>query len=136
MPVGMYLRQFAANFSTSKEADQVPLAEFPRTREWLHKTEVMLTDVDEHWLVGWSTGAMSFDREDAGKRQKAVVGTMDDGEMVCAIYAREQRADEGCSFIDVVGFCNYADMDEFEKIDKETSKWGRSRSEGGWETTE
>ena len=52
MSVGMHRRRFAANFSSPKEAGQVPLPEFPRTREWLQNDEVTLTGVGENWLAG------------------------------------------------------------------------------------
>lgn len=37
-----------ANFPTAKTAEQVPLQEFLRTREWLQKAEVTLAGVGEN----------------------------------------------------------------------------------------
>lgn len=35
--MGMRLRWYAANFPTPKETGQVPLPDFPWTRDWLHE---------------------------------------------------------------------------------------------------
>lgn len=45
---GMHLRRFAANFSTPKGAGQAPLPEMLRAREWLQKTGLTMTSVDEN----------------------------------------------------------------------------------------
>ena len=55
-------------------------------------------------------------------KRKAGAGTTDDGEKICAFYAREQRADGGCSFMDANGFCNFVHMDEFGRLDKENAR--------------
>lgn len=86
------------------------------------KAEVMLTDVDEIWLRGRLTGAMSLLGKEAGKERDAVVGTTDNSQNICKFYAREQRADGVCSFMNVNGFCKYAHMDTFERINKEKLK--------------
>lgn len=51
--------------------------------------------------------------------------------MICAFYAREQRADRDCTFMDSNGFCNYAHMDKFRVVDKEntTTKQGAEAKE-------
>ena len=67
MSVGLHLRRFARNFPAPMKAGQVPLAEVLRTREWLQKVEVTLIGVEENWLPGWSTGAMSLVGEVASK---------------------------------------------------------------------
>ena len=86
------------------------------------KAKVTITGVDGNWLTGRLTGALNLGREEAGKGRKAGAGTADDGEKNSAFYAREQRADGGCAFMDVKGFCNYAQMDEFGRVDKEKAK--------------
>ena len=73
-------------------------------------------------------GALNLGREEADKDRKAGAGTTDDGEKMCVFYAREQRADGGCAFMDVNGFCNFVHMDEFGKVDKE-----KARRKGGAE---
>ena len=69
------------------------------------------------------------DREEASKERKAGSGTAEDGEKICAFYAREQRADGGCAFMDVNGFSNFVHMDEFGRVDRE-----KARRRGGAET--
>ena len=49
----------------------------------------------------------------------AAAGTTEDGGKICAFYAREQRADGVCSFMDANGFCNFVHMDEVGRVDKE-----------------
>ena len=56
--------------------------------------------------------------EEAGKERKAVVGATEDGQKICAFYAREQRPDGGYLFMNANGFCNYAYMDKFGRIDR------------------
>ena len=75
------------------------------------KAEVAITGVDGNWLTGRLTGALKLGREEAGKERKAGARMTDGGEKICAFYAREQRADGGCAFMDVNGFCNYVHMD-------------------------
>lgn len=96
MSVGMHLRWSAVNFPTPKEAGQVPFPEFQRTREWLHKVEVTLTGMDDGSLTERLTGAMRLRGDEAGKRQKAGVGTMGDCQRIRAFYAKEQHADGVC----------------------------------------
>ena len=119
MAQGMLLRRYAPNFPTPVEAGQVPLPGFARTREWLTKAEVTMNGVEENWLAGRIAGALNLGKEEAGKERKAGAGTTDNGEKICAFYAREQREDGGCGFMDVNGFCNLVYMDEFGKVDKE-----------------
>lgn len=61
-----------------------------------------------------------FGGEDAEKEQRASVRTMDDGQRICAFFVKEQRADEGCSFMDENRFCNcnYTHMDKSGRITK------------------
>jgi len=80
---------------------QIPLPEFSRTREWLQTAEVTLTGVNENWLAGRLMGVMSIVGEEVGKEWKAVIGTTDNGQRICALNVREQRVDGGCSFMDV-----------------------------------
>ena len=122
MALGMHLRRFATNFPTPLEAGQVPLPGFPQTRDWLTKAEVTMTGVDENWLAGRQTGALNLGEEEAGKERKAGAGMTDDGQKICAFYAREQRADGGCAFMDSNGFCNYTHMDKFGRVNKERAK--------------
>lgn len=65
---------------------------------------------------------MYIDGEEAGKERKAAVRTIDDGQRICAFYAREQREDGGGSLMGMNGFCNYVYMDKFVRIDKERAK--------------
>ena len=81
-----------------------------------------MTGVDENWLAGRLTGALNLVGEEAGKERKAGAGTADGGEKISAFYAREQRADGGCAFMDVNGFCNYVHMYEFWRVDKEKAR--------------
>ena len=82
------------------------------------KAEVTMTGADENWLAGRLTGALNLGREEAGKERKEGAGTTDDGQTICAFYAMKQREDGGCAFMDANGFCNYAYMDEFGRVDK------------------
>ena len=47
-------------------------------------------------------GALNLGGEEAGKERKAGAGTVDAGEKISAFYARKQRADGGCAFMDVL----------------------------------
>ena len=87
-----------------------------------------MTGVEENWLAGRLTGALNLGREEAGEERKAGAGTTKDGEKIYAFYAREQRADGGCAFMDVNGFCNFVHMDQFGRVDKE-----KPRKRGGAE---
>ena len=87
-----------------------------------------MTGVEENWLAGRLTGALNLGREEDGKERKAGAGMTEDGEKICAFYAKERRADGGCSFMDVNGFCNFVHMDEFGRVDKE-----KARGRGGAE---
>ena len=87
-----------------------------------------ITGVEENCLAGRQTGALNLEREEAGKERKAGAGATEDGEKICAFYAREQRADGGYAFMDVNGFCNFVHMDEFGRVDKE-----KARRRGGAE---
>lgn len=66
--------------------------------------------------------AMGFDGKEAVKEWMIVVGTTDDGQRICAFYAREQRADGSCSFLDANRLRNYIHMDRYGRIDKERVK--------------
>ena len=81
----------------------------------------MMAGVEENWLAGPLTGALNLGREEADKERKAGARTTEDGEKICAFYAREQ-------FMDVNGFCNFVHMDEFRRADKE-----KARRRGGAE---
>ena len=87
-----------------------------------------MTGVEDNCLAGRLTGALNLGREKAGKEQKARAETTEDREKICAYYAREQRADGGCAFMDVNRFCNFVHMDEFGRVDKE-----KARRRGGAE---
>lgn len=52
-----------------------------------HRAEVTLARVDEDWIAGLLTEAMSFGEEEAGKERNAVVETMDNGQGICVFYA-------------------------------------------------
>ena len=60
--------------------------------------------------------------EGVGKERKAETGTTDNGQKICAFHLKEQRGDGRCAFMDANGFCNYAQMDKFERVDKERPK--------------
>ena len=81
-----------------------------------------ITGEDGNWLTGRLTGALNLGGEEAGKERKAGAGTADDGEKISAFYAREQRVDGGCAFMDVNEFCIYVHMDKFERVDKEKAR--------------
>lgn len=69
-----------------------------------------LTGVDKT-ITGRATNGGNVSRLGGiGYGRKAVVGTTDEGQMICIFYAREQRMDRVFSFMDVNGFCNYAHM--------------------------
>ena len=57
-----------------------------------------------------------------GNERKAGAGTTDDGQNTCAFYAREQRADGGCAFMNANGFWNDAHMVKFGRVDKKRAK--------------
>ena len=48
MARGMHLRRYSPNFPTPAEVGQVPLPEFPRTREGLTKAEVTMSGVEDN----------------------------------------------------------------------------------------
>lgn len=139
MALGMYLRRFPANVPTPTAAEQVPLPEFLRTRDWLTKAEVTITGGDENWLAGRLTGTLNLRGEAAGKKQKAGARKTDGGQTICAFYAIEQRANRGVAFMVTNGFCNYAHMDKFERVNEERAnknegaevKVAGKRSSGG-----
>ena len=81
-----------------------------------------MTGVDENWLAGRLTGALNLGGEEVGKERKAGARTTDDGQKICAFYAREQRVDGGYAFMDANGFCNYVHMDKFGRVDQEKGK--------------
>ena len=87
-----------------------------------------MTGVGENWLAGRLTGALNLGREEAGKERKAWAGTTEDGEKICAFYARGQGADGGCSFMDANGGLQLRSPHEFGRVDKE-----KARRRGGSE---
>lgn len=119
MPIGIRPRRYAVIFPTPRESGQDPLPRFPRTIEWLHKAEVAMIGVDEGWLAGRMTGAIISGGEDEGKEQEAAGGATEDGQTICAFFAKKHRADGSCSSMDARGFCHYVHTDKFGKIDKE-----------------
>ena len=74
----------------------VPLPGFPRTRDYLHKAKVTITTWNGRWLAGRMTGAMRLGRENAVEGRRLAAGAMDDGQKICAFFAKEHRADGTC----------------------------------------
>lgn len=73
-------------------------------------------------MAGRLTGVIILVGEEASKEQSAVAGATDDGQKICAFYAKEQRADGVCSFMDTHGFCNYVQPHRFMRFDKEGAR--------------
>lgn len=84
-----------------------------------------LTVVDENRLEGQLTGALSLAGEEAGKERRGGGRTTDDDRKICAFNAREQRVDEGSSFMDANKFCNNAHIVKFERVEAKVAGSGR-----------
>lgn len=91
--------------------------------------DLRMAGVDENMLAGRLTRALSLVREKAGKKRKVRAGTTDGGDNIFAFYSRMKRADEGCAFPNVNGFCNYIHMDKFEMSTKRRQGIKKDRSE-------
>lgn len=86
------------------------------------KGQTMMTGVDGETLAGRLTGALYLERKEGSNERNAEAGTTDGGEKSFAFYARVQRADRGCVFVDVNGFSNYVYVDKLGRVDKEKSR--------------
>lgn len=125
MSIGMCLRRYTANYLTPREAGQIPLPEFLPMIERLYKADVTVTGVDRGWLAGRIAEAA---RIEGGCGSRAEGNGRSDGRRpddIC-IFAKEQRTDGGCSFMDTHGCCHYVHRDTFRRIIKK----GARRKEG------